>query len=327
MSSVAPEGPALARRQAEDKQRGRRRFVALGLIALTLIGSGLAVFLSGSGSSGTSPQAAAVPPGEVGFVLAGEDPTTISFDQARRLASAGELPFQHRRTIKEGNLTQTVELNQAKLEARIEALGAGGGLVTVPEKVLTSRLDVAVIQQRYRNNCETAALSMLLASVGVDEGQGTLQEQVAKAKPLDPEIGPGGEQIWGDPNQGFVGRWDGGGPAGGFGVFEGPILDLAARFADPVDLTEARPDAVYRRLLAGHAVMTWIGLSDGPYSTWTSPDGDKVTVNYGEHTVLLTGLAGDRVYVNDPIDGLKKVWSRDEFEQKWALLGQRAISL
>jgi uncharacterized protein YvpB len=52
-----------------------------------------------------------------------------------------------------------------------------------------------------------------------------------------------------------------------------------------------------------------------------------VTVNFGEHTVLLTGIAGDRIFVNDPLDGLKKVWTRAQFEAQWKLLGRRAISL
>ena len=324
MGTRAGESAAVTRQRSETRQQKRRRVVAVGLIALTLFGSALVVFVSasGSGRDADAPTAA-----QVEFVLPGQPPTTMSRERATELAAAGRLPFDPRRKLEDGSLTQTVELNQTKLEARLDALGSGGGLVKVPEKTVSSRLVVPIIQQQFRNNCETAALSMLLASAGVAQDQVVLQEQVAKAEPLDPEIGAGGEEIWGDPNLGFVGRYDGGGPAGGFGVFQGPILDLASRFANPADLTEVKPEAVYRRLLAGHAVMTWIGLSDGPYSTWTSPAGKEVTVNFGEHTVLLTGIAGDRVFVNDPIDGQKKVWTRDEFEAKWDLLGNRAISL
>lgn len=46
-----------------------------------------------------------------------------------------------------------------------------------------------------------------------------------------------------------------------------------------------------------------------------------------EHTVVLTGVEGDRLYVNDPLDGLRKVWTKAEFEAKWELLDRRAISL
>lgn len=70
-----------------------------------------------------------------------------------------------------------------------------------------------------------------------------------------------------------------------------------------------------------------IANSYSPYETWTAPAGDEVTVNFGEHTVLLTGIAGNRIYVNDPIDGLKNVWSRPDFEAMWDLLDRRAISL
>jgi len=329
MSSVVGERAALARQQAAGRQRRRQRLVAVGLIFLTLIASAIVVVLAAGGGAQRSrpgPSTESVPDGQVELRLMGEAPRTIDLDRARRLAEAGALPFESRRRISVGNLTQTVELNQDKLAERLAGVDSGGTVV-LPENTVASRLDVPIIQQAYRNNCETAALSMLLASAGIDQDQLDLQAQITEAKPLDPEIGPGGEQIWGDPNQGFVGRPEGGGPAGGFGVFEQPILDLASRFAKPIDLSRSPPKTIYQRLLAGHAVMTWIGLSDGPYETWTSPAGNEVAVNFGEHTVLLTGIAGNRIYVNDPIDGVKKVWSRADFEAMWELLDQRAVSL
>lgn len=329
MSSVAGDAARVTRQQAAERRQRRHRLIAIGLIAVTLVGSAIVVLLSASGGGSGSRTSTAndlVADGTVEFQLAGEAARSIDLHRAQRLEAAGKLPFEARRQISEGSLTQTVELNQEKLEQRLAALDEGGGTVVVPEKTVASRLDVPVIQQAFRNNCETAALSMLLASAGVDQDQLDLQAQIAEAKPLDPKIGPGGQQIWGDPNRGFVGRPDGGGPAGGFGVFEQPILDLASRFAKPIDLSRRPPERVYQRLLAGHAVMTWIGLSDGPYESWTSPAGDQVTVNFGEHTVLLTGIAGNRIFVNDPIDGVKKVWTRAEFEAMWDLLDRRAIS-
>jgi uncharacterized protein YvpB len=200
-------------------------------------------------------------------------------------------------------------------------------VITVPSRVVSSRVATPIVQQIYRNNCETAALSMLLASVGVERDQRVLQDKIAAAEPLDPETNADGQMVWGDPNLGFVGRPPGGGPAGGFGVFERPVIELAERWAEPINLTDREPEAVYRRLRKGRAVMTWIGLSDGPYERWVSPAGNEVTVNFGEHTVVLTGIDGDRLYVNDPIDGLKKVWTKEEFEAKWDLLDRRAISL
>lgn len=186
---------------------------------------------------------------------------------------------------------------------------------------------VPILRQALRNNCETAALSMLLAAAGVRVAQLRLQAELPRNGPLDP-VYRGGKTIWGDPRLGFVGRAAGGGTSGGYGVYEAPIRALAARHGVNLALLTGRPASVlYRRLADGRPILVWLGLSAGPYRTWTTPLGRLVNANFGEHTAVLTGLDGDRIRVNDPIDGLRKVWTREEFEQMWALLGRRAVGL
>jgi hypothetical protein len=41
--------------------------------------------------------------------------------------------------------------------------------------------------------------------------------------------------------------------------------------------------------------MAWVGLSEGPYRRWRTPQGKTIGVNFGEHTVVLTGIRGNRV--------------------------------
>jgi hypothetical protein len=84
-------------------------------------------------------------------------------------------------------------------------------------------------------------------------------------RPLDPQRrGAGRLPIWGDPDRGFVGRANGGGTNGGFGVYQGPIRRLALRYGIKlVNLARARPAALYRRLRLGQPVMVWVGLSEG----------------------------------------------------------------
>jgi uncharacterized protein YvpB len=269
-------------------------------------------------------------PGRVTLVADGEVLASITPERAARLAQGvGELPIPLTRQVARGGVTRTLVITDDVLRRRLGDETAGDpeqAVVQIPQRPVASRIQAPIFQQLYRNNCETAALSMLLSTVGVEQDQRQLQDLIAKAEPLDPE-GSGETMIWGDPNKGFVGRVEGGGPAGGFGVFDPPIAQLAGRWADPLNLTGAEPAAIYRRLLAGQAVMVWIGLSDGPYQTWRSPSGEDVTVNFGEHTVVLTGIDGDQLFVNDPIDGLRKVWSKADFEAMWELLDRRAVSV
>lgn len=187
---------------------------------------------------------------------------------------------------------------------------------------------VPVLRQVYRNNCETAALAMVFASIGIEVDQRVLQQQVRRSGPLDPVIQPDGTWIWGNPEKGFVGRAAGGGTAGGFGVYQRPIRDLAARYRVALrDLSRKPARLVFRELARRRPVIAWIGLQAGPYRWWRTPAGKRIRVNYGEHVVVLTQLRGNSITVNDPLTGTRLTWTRSEFLAKWSLLGRRALAL
>jgi uncharacterized protein YvpB len=210
---------------------------------------------------------------------------------------------------------------------RHSAGGAARRASAAPPLPKSMRIPAPVVAQRLRNNCETAALQVLLATVGVKVDQLRLQAKVRRSGPLDPQGSPP-NQTWGDPSLGFVGRVAGGGRAGGFGVYQGPIAALAQRFGVPLrDLTGSSPRAVYRRLLEGHAVMAWVGLSNGPFAHWRSPSERTITVNFGEHAVVLVGMRASGVLeVVNPLYGTRELWTRADFRTMWARLGRRALS-
>lgn len=187
---------------------------------------------------------------------------------------------------------------------------------------------VPLIRQALRNNCETAALSMLLAARGVRVNQLTLQRTLAKNGPADPRLGSNGLLVWGDPDRGFVGRAAGGGTHGGYGVYTAPIKALAARYGVRLrSLNRRLSSAIYGRLRQGRPVMVWVGLSAGPYLRWRTPAGKTIVGNFGEHTVVLTAIHGDMLSLNDPLSGRRLVWTQKVFETMWARLGFRALSL
>ncbi len=188
---------------------------------------------------------------------------------------------------------------------------------------------VPLVKQVYRNNCETAALEMILAAAGRSIGQVALQRELPRSGPLDPTLDAAGRiVVWGDPDRGFVGRAEGGGVAGGFGVYQGPIRRLAGRYGVTLrDLSRESPATLYRRLRGGRPVMAWIGLSEGPYRSWRSPAGKRISVNFGEHVVVLTRIRDGVLSVNDPLSGTRLAWTASEFERRWRLLGMRALGL
>jgi uncharacterized protein YvpB len=170
---------------------------------------------------------------------------------------------------------------------------------------------------------------MLLAAAGVRVGQLRLQARLARSGPLDPEPVAGGALFrWGDPDKGFVGRPAGGGTEGGFGVYEPPVRALAARYGVHLLDLHGRSLAVVRReVLAGHPVLAWVGLADGPFLSWLTPSGRKITVNLNEHAVTLVGAGPGYILVNNPLTGRRERWSNEVFGYRWKLLGRRALEL
>lgn len=229
-------------------------------------------------------------------------------------------------TLTRGAVRVTYALDVAATARRAIRSGPEGLALRAVRYPISVAIAAPVITQGLRNDCEATALSVLLATTGATVDQLELQRELPLSGPLDPRETPAG-RVWGDPEAGFVGRVGGGGSTGGFGVYAGPISRIASRHGLKVrDLTGSSVDAIYARLLAGHAVMAWVALSNGPYASWRSPQGKRIHVDLGEHTVVLTGLHGVHLSVDDPLTGSMQTWSRSDFKSRWEALGRRALS-
>lgn len=326
MTSSARQRPP-SRRPAPAPRRAVLRRRAL---ALTALAGGAALAIAAVAGSGGGNASRPRPPAFVRVSLGGRVLAARRVGALRRPESVAALLAAVPATslVHRGAASIEMRTNRAGLAREVDrAVAAGGGVVAVPQQATAATIRVPLIQQELRDNCEATALSMILAYRGRHLNQLTLQAQVAHAQPLDPTTAPDGSEVWGDPNLGFVGRADGGGPGGGYGVYQGPIEALARRHGvDLRNLTGKSPTAVYSALLAGHPVMAWVALAAGPYASWETPAGRTVHINYGEHAVVLTGLEQGYVLVNDPLSGTHLTWSKAQFEQMWAGLGRRALA-
>ncbi|HXV05744.1 MAG TPA: C39 family peptidase [Solirubrobacterales bacterium] len=313
--------------QARRRAPTRRLVVRRRIAALTALAAAAVIVAIVSGGRGGS---SARPPGLVRVELEGR---TVAHGRPAALRKPGAVAsllasVPAVRTVHRGPATIQMQVERAAAARAAErAARANGGTVEIEQRPVAADVRLPIVQQTLRDDCEATALSMLLADSGKRVDQLTLQSQVAHSPPLDPTVGADGSEVWGDPSKGFVGRADGGGPGGGFGVYQGPIQALARRHGVALrNLTGSRPAAVYAALLHGHPVLAWVALSNGPFATWTSPSGRTVRVNYGEHAVVLTGVGPADVLVNDPLSGTRQTWSKARFEQMWDGLGRRALS-
>jgi len=245
----------------------------------------------------------------------------------RTLSSQVSTVLPRTTTVRLGAARVVFQLDAATVAASAAKLLPRGGDVEVPGRPVAASITAPVLKQKLHNNCEAAALQVLLATAGVRADQLRLQAELPRSGPLDPrETGAG--RVWGDPNAGFVGRADSGGPAGGFGVYQGPLAGVARRHGVLLkDLSGTTPGRLYAHVLSGHAVLAWVGLADGPFGRWNSPNGRTIEVNFNEHAVVITGIGRDGLLsVIDPLQGKRTVWSKTQFEALWARINKRALS-
>lgn len=297
------------------------RRLSVALICVAGVAGGLAVLLWPRSEE---------PPRDNGvlFDVPGRRAVLLTRGQAEDIASGeSSLPMPGRRSVRVGMAEITYKLDRDGAQRALGRLAQKGGRVRVAEQPVGVMIDVPVVKQAFRSNSETAALQMLLASRGVDRDQRELQRLLRRDGPLEPRRRGDGAIVWGNPERGFVGRADEGGAAVGFGVYPPPLKALAGRWIEPVDLSGRSPELIFARVLGGHAVLAWVGSSTGPYRSWTGPRGERVTVNWGERAVLLVGLAGSRILLNDPQTGTRQNWNRQQFKRRWGLLGRRALSV
>jgi len=179
-----------------------------------------------------------------------------------------------------------------------------------------------------KNGCEVTSLTMLLNWAGINVTKMTLAAEVKKDP--TPYSVVGGVIHWGNPNYGFVG--DITGKAIGFGVYHGPILELAHKYHAATDLTGQTFDQVLTHVAAGRPVwvittFSFAFVPDDQWHTVISPEG-SYRMTFNEHSVVLTGYDANFVYINDPYANIKnRQLNRADFQAGWQQFGNQAIVL
>jgi len=97
-------------------------------------------------------------------------------------------------------------------------------------------------------------------------------------------------------------------------------------FIELENLTGAAPLAIYDRLLAGHALIAWVGLGDGPYDTWQSREGTTINVNFNGHTAYCAASTATGRSPYPPPSRAPPRRGRARSSSPWQLLRRRALS-
>lgn len=214
---------------------------------------------------------------------------------------------------------------------RRELLTAAAGAIAAagwPRATAASAPDVPLHRQEHSLTCEAASLRMAVGALGIDVTEQDVLDRLARDPTLRQVISDG-SIVWGDPDIGFVGALDGVFARDGYGVYDGPIADVAislgllgTRHAQYVD-----PQDVYAAVGAGLPVLAWIpyALSVRGRGQWLTPDGKTVAYVLTEHCVVLASVTESGVVYADPFDAQLKSADYATFEAAFAEIDNRAV--
>ncbi|MDR2648872.1 MAG: C39 family peptidase, partial [Clostridiales bacterium] len=165
------------------------------------------------------------------------------------------------------------------------------------------------------------------------QGINTYKLERAKREKKDPAVymTEHGRVFYGNPYIGFVGRMDSYKEAG-YGVYHGPVAELLDGYMPgmALDLTGCAFDDLLYYLALDIPVWIIINTTYAPlpasaFLTWETAQG-PVKITYREHSVLLTGYDGTRVYFNDPLAGRNSAL-RSAFAAAWEQMGRQAVTV
>jgi uncharacterized protein YvpB len=212
----------------------------------------------------------------------------------------------------------------------VSASLAESSLATAPPVSESRILDIPAHRQEHALSCEAAALKMAMGSLGLD----VAETEILARMPRDPtprSVRADGSVVWGDPDVGFVGKFDGIYARDGYGVYDGPIAQIAASygFSGTTHSSGINPEELYTAVRQGFPSVVWMpyGRTVKGEGNWATPAGKRIDYVVTEHTVVLAGVDESGVYYADPYTATTEYASYAAFERAMGQLGNRAVVL
>lgn len=187
----------------------------------------------------------------------------------------------------------------------------------------TVKLAVPIYLQQHTLSCEIASLRMALAYKGKKLSEETILGQVGV------DNTPHSGNIWGNPNNAFVGNVDGNQMIDGYGVYWNPIARVAKMYRSAQEFQGWSITQLTQALSEDHAIVIWTYSSGGWPTSWNTPDGQHIFAYRDEHAVTAVGYVGpadnpSQIIINDPLHG-QVYWQRAYFDKKWESFGRAGV--
>lgn len=185
------------------------------------------------------------------------------------------------------------------------------------------KLPVPAYLQQYSLSCEAASLRMALAYRNIMVAEDELLNLIGF------DATPRAGNLWGNPNQAFIGDVRGKQMTTGYGVYWGPIARVAKNYREAKEFTGWSIGQLIEEVKKDNPVIIWGYSKSGKPTSWLTPSGEKIQAVSGEHTVVVVGYVGSPenpsyLIVNDSLFG-QVHWSRASFDNKWASFANSGV--
>jgi uncharacterized protein YvpB len=183
-----------------------------------------------------------------------------------------------------------------------------------------TELAVPYFHQEQEYTCELAALRMVLAYYKINITEKELIDTIPK------DLTAKNNNIWGDPDLGFVGDLYGKTADVSYGIHWVPLSRFAQKWKKTKIIKNGNPAIIKSHLKNKHPIIVWIAPANAPILSWQTTSGKKIKTFLGEHAVVITGIAKNKIKINDPMHGIKEE-NINDFLVKWKKFNYSGIVL
>jgi uncharacterized protein YvpB len=186
------------------------------------------------------------------------------------------------------------------------------------------KLDVPMQKQKRSLSCEAAALTSALNYFGA----GTTEEKVIEKMPFDKTLKT--QDVWGDPDFGFVGDINGRSITSGYGIYWKPISRLSSKWKKADWIIHGSIRDITDQIRQKKPVLIWISaLKNADIIFWKTTSGKKVRALQDQHVVVVSGYEGSAelpigFHVMDPDEGMKFM-DYNDFISRWDRFERPAV--
>lgn len=179
-------------------------------------------------------------------------------------------------------------------------------------------IDTPFYWQEHNLSCEAASLRMALVAKGINVQEDDIINKIG----VDTTYIRNGN-VWGNPQNAFVGDVNGKSCVTGYGVYNQAVAKAANYWRPAEAFLGWKLDQLIQEIKLGNPVMFWgvIPVKSLTDCSWYTPDGKYIKAYKQTHVRLVVGFIGDennpsKIIIKDPLSG-ELYWSTQEFLTNW----------